>query len=43
MHAAVVTSFDAPPAYAALPTPTPQTADEVLFLTSSDLPVGSPQ
>jgi len=31
MHAAVVTSFDTPPAYAEFPTPTPQTADEVLI------------
>jgi NADPH:quinone reductase-like Zn-dependent oxidoreductase len=30
MHAAVVTSFDRPPAYAEFPTPTPQSADEVL-------------
>ena len=31
MHAAVVTSFDTPPAYAEFPTPTPQAADEVLI------------
>jgi NADPH:quinone reductase-like Zn-dependent oxidoreductase len=31
MYAAVVTSFDKPPAYAEFPTPTPQTADEVLI------------
>jgi NADPH:quinone reductase-like Zn-dependent oxidoreductase len=31
MYAAVVTSFDNPPAYAEFPTPTPQTADEVLI------------
>ncbi len=31
MHAAVVTSFDTPPAYTEFPTPTPQSADEVLI------------
>ena len=30
MHAAVVTAFDTPPTYEHFPTPTPQTADEVL-------------
>ncbi|MGA7051560.1 MAG: zinc-binding alcohol dehydrogenase family protein, partial [Mycobacterium sp.] len=30
MYAAVVTSFDKPPAYAEFPSPTPQTADEVV-------------
>lgn len=30
MHAAVVTSFGQPPAYAEFPTPSPQSADEVL-------------
>lgn len=30
MYAAVVTSFDTPPAYREFPTPTPQTSDEVL-------------
>lgn len=31
MHAAVITSFDKPPAYAEFPAPTPQSADEVLI------------
>ena len=30
MHAAVVTTFDAPPTYRDFPTPIPQTADEIL-------------
>jgi NADPH:quinone reductase-like Zn-dependent oxidoreductase len=30
MHAAVVTTFDRPPAYREFPSPTPQTADEVV-------------
>ncbi len=30
MHAAVVTTFDTPPAYREFPTPTPQTPDEML-------------
>ena len=30
MHAAVVTAFDKPPAYREIPTPTPQTPDEIL-------------
>jgi NADPH:quinone reductase-like Zn-dependent oxidoreductase len=30
MHAAVVTTFDRPPAYREIPSPTPQTADEVV-------------
>ncbi len=30
MHAAVVTTFDKPPAYREFPSPTPQTADEIL-------------
>ena len=30
MHAAVVTAFDTPPTYGEVPTPTPQTPDEIL-------------
>jgi NADPH:quinone reductase-like Zn-dependent oxidoreductase len=30
MHAAVVTTFDKPPGYGEFPTPTPQTADEIV-------------
>src|SRR5580692_10245339 len=30
MHAAVVTAFDTPPTYREIPTPTPQTPDEIL-------------
>jgi NADPH:quinone reductase-like Zn-dependent oxidoreductase len=31
MHAAVVTAFDKPPSYREVPTPTPQTPDEILI------------
>jgi NADPH:quinone reductase-like Zn-dependent oxidoreductase len=31
MHAAVVTAFDKPPTYREVPTPTPQTPDEILI------------